>query len=104
MTRQTEKLNKQDTQPLSSKPKSNRGCLIGSVAVLGLVIIGATIFLWKVLPLMNQPLGEPLNLPETTSTQDIGKNDGTPEVNQTENSTPPICGDVSEMTLAGDWN
>lgn len=100
----TEKMQNQDgqaTQPVKDKPKSKRGCLIGSIVILGVVLIGATIILWQVLPRMNQPLGAPLDLPESTTaaTQEAGSDEGKPAIEQTENSAPPICGDVSEMTL-----
>jgi LCP family protein required for cell wall assembly len=101
MNRQIRERGRQDTQPADVQKRSRRGCLIGSVIFLGVVIIAATIFLWQVLPFMNQPLGDPLNLPggETASTQESGLPKNTPEVIQTENSAPPICGDVRELTL-----
>ena len=91
----------EQTQPIDSKPKSKRGCLIGSLIILGVVIIGATIFLWQVLPMMNKPLGQPLNLPggENKTTENSDSIQSTPGVDRNENSAPPVCGDTSEMTL-----
>ncbi len=101
MTQQAQIQNEQSTKPNEIKTKSKRGCLIGSVIILGIVIIVATIFLWKVFPLMDQPLGDPLNLPEATSasSQKPGAEGGPAVAVETENSVPPICGDVPEMTL-----
>jgi hypothetical protein len=50
MTRRVLKQSKQDTQPIDTQSKSKRGCLIGSVAFLSVVIIAATIILWEVIP------------------------------------------------------
>lgn len=79
------------------KPKGSRVLLIISIVVLVFALAGGGVLLSKLFTtLMDQPLGEPLDLPATETSESHGQAEG--EATPTP-GPPPICGDVSEMTL-----
>lgn len=91
-----------DGQPASqAKPKNNRTLLIISISVLVIAVIGGGLLLLKLFTtLMDQPLGDPLNLPatETAQADEETISQVTPGPTATQ-GPPPLCGDRTEMTL-----
>ena len=87
----------------SAKPpnsKSNNVLLGLSIGILAVALIGGGILLISLFgTLMNQPLGDPLDLPTTdaSSTDVAGTEQSTQE--PVDEGPPPVCGDVDEMTF-----
>lgn len=92
----------QDNPPAAqTKPKNNRVLLTLSIALLVVAVIGGGFLLLRLFTtLMDQPLGDPLDLPatETVQAEEENVSQVTAEPTATE-GPPPICGDVAEMTL-----
>ena len=81
--------------------KKTSKVLLGlSIGILAVAVIGGGILLASLFStLMDQPLGDPLNLPATeTSEADVnGSEQATDQ--PVDEGPPPVCGDVDEMTL-----
>ncbi len=83
-----------------SGKKTNKVLLGLSIGVLGVALLGGGILLASLFTtLMHEPLGDPLNLPtsETTQTEVAGSYQSTAEPEK--EGPPPVCGDIDEMTI-----
>lgn len=88
----------QPNQPADPKQtKTKRTLLVVSIIILVFALVGGGLLLIKLFTtLMDQPLGDPLDLPATQTVESHAQATAEPTATQ---GPPPICGDVSEMTL-----
>ena len=84
----------------SPNSKSNNVLLGLSIGILAVALIGGGILLISLFgTLMNQPLGDPLDLPTTeVSSTDVAVTEQSTE-EPVDEGPPPVCGNVDEMTF-----
>ena len=91
--------NSDDTQPIRRK-KQRKTLIVVTSIILGIAIVaGALYFLW-LRPLLQAPLGDPLDLPKDSdeSVSDANTPDQASDTTQ-EASNSPICGDEDEWLV-----
>jgi LCP family protein required for cell wall assembly len=95
-------MNQEQNPQNGGRKNRKKVLLILSIVILAVVVICGSVFLIIFLPRFNQMQSEPLNLPTETATpgeesDSIGQGDVLADSKAT--TVPPLCGDVSEMTI-----